>query len=60
MFIAIVRHTPVWVWGLLAALVAVGLAQTRDRELSLKHVTILPLGSMNVAVKPSQPKTIQR
>ena len=43
MFIAIVRHTPVWVWGLLAALVAVGLAQTRDRELSLKRVTILPL-----------------
>ena len=43
MFIAIVQHTPVWVWGLLAALVALGLAQTRDRELSLLRVTILPL-----------------
>jgi hypothetical protein len=31
MFIAIVRHTPVWVWGLLAMLVAAGLSQTRDR-----------------------------
>jgi hypothetical protein len=43
MFIAIVQHTPVWVWGLLTALVGLGLAQSRDRELSLKRVTILPL-----------------
>lgn len=43
MLLAIVQHTPVWVWGLLAALVALGLAQTRDRDLSLLRVTILPL-----------------
>ena len=43
MFIAILQHTPVWVWGLLAGLVALGLAQTRDREMSLARVTILPL-----------------
>ena len=43
MFIAIVQHTPVWVWGLLAGLVALGLSQTRDREVSLPRVTILPL-----------------
>jgi hypothetical protein len=43
MFIAIVQHTPVWVWGLLAALIGLGLVQTRDRELSLKRITILPL-----------------
>ena len=29
-FIAIVQHTPAWVWGLLATLVALGLWQTPD------------------------------
>jgi len=43
MFIAIVQHTPVWVWGLLTALVAFGFSQTRTREMSLLRVTILPL-----------------
>ena len=43
MFIAILQHTPVWVWGLLAALIALGLWQTRDREMTLMRVTILPL-----------------
>lgn len=43
MFIGIVQHTPVWVWGLLAALVALGLSQTRDREMSLARITVVPL-----------------
>jgi hypothetical protein len=43
MFITIVRYTPVWVWGVLAALVALGLSQARDREMSLKRVMIVPL-----------------
>lgn len=43
MFTAIVQHTPVWVWGLLAGLIALGLTQTRDREMSLTRVTVLPL-----------------
>ncbi|MEP6873277.1 MAG: DUF6622 family protein [Burkholderiales bacterium] len=43
MFIAIIQHTPAWVWGLLAALIALGLWQTRDREMTLTRVTILPL-----------------
>ena len=42
-FIAIVQHTPAWVWGLLAALVALGLMQTRPLEMSLTRVTVLPL-----------------
>ena len=50
MLIAIVRHTPVWVWGLLAALVALGLAQTRDREMSLTRVTILPLAMIALSL----------
>ncbi len=43
MFIAIVQHTPVWVWGLLSVLVALGLWQARDREMSLRRITVLPL-----------------
>ena len=42
-FIAIVQHTPAWVWGLLAALVALGLRQTRPLEMSLTRATVLPL-----------------
>jgi len=43
MFIAILQHTPGWVWGLLTALAALGLWQTRDREMTLARVTVLPL-----------------
>ena len=43
MFTLIVQHTPVWVWGLLTALIALGLWQTRDREMTLVRVTVLPL-----------------
>jgi hypothetical protein len=42
-FITIVQHTPAWVWGLLALLVALGLWQTRALEMSLTRVTVLPL-----------------
>lgn len=50
MFTAIVQHTPVWVWGLLAALIALGLSQTRDREMSLTQVTILPLAMLALSL----------
>lgn len=43
MFITIVQHTPVWVWGLFIVLLAAGLSQTRPRELGLARVTLLPL-----------------
>jgi hypothetical protein len=43
MLLQIVQHTPVWVWGLLAALVAYGWSQARSREMSLTRVTVLPL-----------------
>lgn len=43
MFIAILQHTPVWVWGLLVVLIALGLWQARDREVTLARITILPL-----------------
>lgn len=43
MFITIIQLTPVWVWGLLAGLVALGLSQSRQREMSLTRATILPM-----------------
>ena len=43
MFIAILQHTPAWVWGLLAVLSAYGWSQTREREISLRRLTIVPL-----------------
>ena len=46
MFTQIITHTPTWVWGLLAGLVALGWGQTRDREVSLKRVTVLPVVMM--------------
>ncbi len=43
MFIGILQHTPVWVWLLLAALVALGLTQIRARQMTLRRATLLPL-----------------
>lgn len=43
MFIGIIQHTPGWVWALFTALIALGLWQTRDREMTLVRVTVLPL-----------------
>lgn len=50
MFIAIVQHTPAWVWGLLAVLVSLGLLQTRDREMSLLRITVLPLVMLGLSL----------
>lgn len=43
MFLVILQHTPIWVWTLLAALVALGAYQARSREMTLLRVTVLPL-----------------
>lgn len=39
----IFANTPVWVWGLLVALIALGYSQTRDRSASLVRITIMPV-----------------
>jgi hypothetical protein len=39
----VLKHTPVWVWGLLAGLVALGLIQTRLRHASWLRVALLPV-----------------
>jgi len=36
-------NTPLWVWGLLAGLIVLGLTQTRSRTASLPRIVILPL-----------------
>lgn len=42
MLIHILQGTPLWVWGLLALLVALGLSQAVPRRVSARRVTILP------------------
>jgi uncharacterized membrane protein len=39
----ILSRTPVWVWGLLLGLIALGLMQARTRELTYKRVLIIPI-----------------
>ena len=40
--LAIVTHTPTWVWTVFAVLVLIGLRQTRTIDLSAKRVWIVP------------------
>ena len=42
----IVKRTPTWVWGLFAALLALGISQLRDQQPSLRRVTLVPIGMM--------------
>lgn len=41
--VPVLRNTPYWVWGLLAALMVLGLSQARDRTASLARVSLTPL-----------------
>jgi hypothetical protein len=41
--VPILRGTPIWVWGLLAGLLALGISQLRDRTASLARVSLLPV-----------------
>jgi hypothetical protein len=40
----ILRSTPSWVWGLLAALLALGFSQARDRTQGLVRMSLTPIG----------------
>ena len=44
MIAQILINTPLWVWGLLAALLALGFSQARSRTAGLVRITLLPLG----------------
>lgn len=41
--LTVLQHTPVWVWAILAALVALGLVQSRDHVLSRGRLMLQPL-----------------
>lgn len=38
----IISHTPMWVFALLAVLIYLGLSQTKDRQLSLGRILLMP------------------
>lgn len=42
--LTIVRRTPLWVWGLLAGLIALALSQWRDRQIGLRRAVLPSLG----------------
>jgi len=46
----ILQHTPVWVWGMLAALIALGLSQVRDRTAGLPRVALLPVAMISLSI----------
>ena len=41
--VPVLRNTPLWVWGLLAAFIALGISQLRDRSASLGRVSLMPV-----------------
>lgn len=43
MLTQILTHTPVWVWGILMLLLALGLMQTKTRRLTIRRVSMVPL-----------------
>lgn len=43
MLATVVRHTPAWVWALLAALAWAGITQLRHRTAGLVRIAVLPL-----------------
>lgn len=46
----IVTHAPTWVWGLLLALLLLGLSQARDRLVSRRAAMILPIVMLLVSL----------
>ncbi len=40
--VPVLRGTPVWVWGLFAGLLTLGISQLRDRTASLARVSLMP------------------
>jgi hypothetical protein len=47
---AVVKNTPLWVWGLLAGLAWLGLDQARSRTVGLARVTIMPIVMAAMAI----------
>lgn len=50
MFIAIITHTPVWIWFLLAGLIYLGVTQLSARTASFRRVMIMPVVMTSLSV----------
>lgn len=48
--ITILGHTPLWVWPLLAALLALGMLQARPRSVTLLRATLLPVAMLALSL----------
>jgi len=48
--LAIVQHTPLWVWVLLVALLSLGLQQSLPRSVSLRRATLLPVSMLTLSL----------
>jgi hypothetical protein len=46
MILSILENTPVWVWVMFCAVISLGLAQVRAREVSRARATLLPVVMM--------------
>lgn len=46
----ILKSTPTWVWGMLAALTALGLSQARDRTASLARIALMPVAMTGLSI----------
>jgi hypothetical protein len=55
MITEILSRTPVWVWGLLAALLALGLSQTRQRQVAPWRLLLLPLVLLGLGLSSMLP-----
>jgi hypothetical protein len=47
---AVLQKTPMWVGGLFAALLALGLSQTRDRQVSQLRMAVMPLAMTSLSL----------
>ena len=48
--LGILQHTPVWVWPLLAALMALGVMQAFARTVALRRITLLPVAMLALSL----------
>ena len=48
--LAVLQHTPVWVWPLLIALLALGVWQAFPRSVTLRRIALLPLSMLALSL----------
>jgi hypothetical protein len=60
MLIQILKHTPLWVWAVLTALVALGLWQSRQRHVRRSQLLALPLVLLMLGLWPMAPGFVAR